>query len=195
MDTREVSLCSTVHPVYTGETVLRRQKTDGHIQRVPVPRPTAVGEYNKCMGGVDTSDQMLGTNSVHRKTRRWPMTVFQHLLDIAVTNSYIVHKELLMGKQQKPMTRQAFQEELCAKLLGVPPTGPPKPPTAGHFPVPTSNREDTGKRKRASMGRKQCTLCKRSTPWMCEECCVGLCLQLDRNCFKDFHCNKKTTRT
>ena len=44
MDTRELSLCSTVHPVYTGENVLRRQKTDGHSQRVPVPRPTAVGD-------------------------------------------------------------------------------------------------------------------------------------------------------
>lgn len=125
MDTREVSICSTVHPVYTGETVLRWQKSDGQGQRVPVPRPTAVGEYNKYMGGVDTSDQMFGTNSVHRKTRRWPMTVFQHLLDIAVTNSYILHKELLMAKQQKPLTRQAFQEELCAKLLGVPLAGPP----------------------------------------------------------------------
>ena len=70
MDTREVSLCSTVHPVYTGETVLRLQRTGGHSQRVPVPRPTAVGEYNKYMEGVDTSDQMLGTNAVHRQTRR-----------------------------------------------------------------------------------------------------------------------------
>ncbi len=125
-------MCTTVHPVYKGETVLRWQKTDdGHRQRVPVPRPTAVGEYNKYMGGVDTSDQMLGTNSVHRRTRRWPMTVFQHLLDIAVTNSFIMHKELSMERQQKPMTRQAFQEELCTKLLGVPLTGSPKPPTQG----------------------------------------------------------------
>ncbi|XP_051815619.1 piggyBac transposable element-derived protein 4-like [Acanthochromis polyacanthus] len=46
MDTREVSICSTVHPVYTGETVLRWQKMDGVSQRVPVPRPTAVDEYN-----------------------------------------------------------------------------------------------------------------------------------------------------
>lgn len=72
MDTREVSICTTVHSVYSGETVLRWQKSDdGHSQRVPFPRPTAVGEYNKYMGGVDTSDQMLGTNLVHRKTKRF----------------------------------------------------------------------------------------------------------------------------
>lgn len=183
MDAREVSMCTTVHPVYTEETVLRWQKTDdGRLQRVPIPRPTAVGEYNRYMGGGDTSDQMLGTNSVHRKTKRWPMTVFQHLLDIAVTNSFIVHKELRMMQQQKPMTRQAFQEELCAKLFGVPLAGPPTPSTQGHFPVST-----TEKSQQASLGRKQCTLCQRSTPWMCVDCNVGLCIQLNRNCFRDYH--------
>lgn len=107
MDTREVSMCTTVHPACTGETVLLWQDNDGQSQKIPVPRPTAVAEYNKYMGGVDTSDQMLGTNSVHGKTRRWPVTVFQHLLDIAVTNSFIVHKELSKAQQQKAMTSQA----------------------------------------------------------------------------------------
>ncbi|KAL2102091.1 hypothetical protein ACEWY4_003852 [Coilia grayii] len=96
MDTREVSILTTVHPVYTGETVMRwQQNADGVYNRVAVPRPTAISEYNKYMGGVDTSDQMLGTASVHRKTKRWPTTVLQHMLDIAVTNSFITHKELM----------------------------------------------------------------------------------------------------
>lgn len=72
MDGREVSVCTTVDPVSTGDIALRWQrKEDGHFERVSVPRPTAVTEYNKYMGGVDTSDQMLGTNLDHRKTRRW----------------------------------------------------------------------------------------------------------------------------
>lgn len=52
---------------------------DGQFQRVPIPRSTAVVEYNWHMGGVDTSDQMLGTNTLHRKTMRWPIVVFQQL--------------------------------------------------------------------------------------------------------------------
>ncbi|KAM4604656.1 piggyBac transposable element-derived protein 4-like [Polymixia lowei] len=187
MDTREVSLCTTVHSVYNGDTVLRWKKNeDGHLERVPVPRPTAVMEYNKYMGGVDTSDQMLGTNSVHRKTRRWNMTVFQHFLDIAVTNSFILHKELCISRQQKHQTRQAFQEELVAQLIGVPLADSPEPPSQGHYPVSTS-AGDMEKRQRASMGRKQCTVCKKSTPWKCQQCNVGLCLQLDRNCFLQYH--------
>lgn len=44
----EVSICSTVHPVYSGDRVLRWKKSeDGHFERDPVPRPTAVKEYSK----------------------------------------------------------------------------------------------------------------------------------------------------
>lgn len=118
-------------------------------------------------------------------TRRWPMTFFQHLLDIAVTNNYIVHKELSKAQQQKAMTRQAFQEELSAHLLGVPLTGPPCPPAQSHFPIPTNKNECTDKRQKTALGRKKCTLCHKSTPWMCDVC---LCLQVDRNCFRDYHC-------
>lgn len=150
MDTREVSMCTTVHPVYTGESVLRWQKNcNGKNERIPVPRPTAVGEYNKYMGGVDTSDQMLGTNLVHRRTKRWPVTVFQHVLDIAATNSFIIHKELRKVQQQMPMTCQAFQEQLCAELLGVPLTGPPRPPIQGHYPIPTNPDQN----KKSAYGR------------------------------------------
>ncbi|KAM4635670.1 piggyBac transposable element-derived protein 4-like [Polymixia lowei] len=141
---------------------------------------------NKYMGGVDTADQMLGRNSVHRKTRRWNMMVFQHFLDIAVTNSFILHKELCISRQQKHQTRQAFQEELVAQLIGVPLADSPEPPSEGHYPVSTC-AGDMEKRQRASMGRKQCTVCKKSTPWKCQQCNVGLCLQLDRNCFLQYH--------
>ncbi|RVE65370.1 hypothetical protein OJAV_G00115850 [Oryzias javanicus] len=113
MDTREVSMCSTIHPVYSGDTVQRWQKTgDGTQQKMSLPRPTAVTEYNKYMGGVDTSDQMTGTNSVHRKTRRWPITVFQHRVDIAVTNAFVIHKTRCASLQERPMTRQQFQADI-----------------------------------------------------------------------------------
>lgn len=87
LSTREVSTCTTVHPIYTGETVLWWQKgNDGQSQRIPVPRPTAVAEYINYMRGWTPLPDI-------EKTERWPMTVFQHLLDIAVTNTFIVHKE------------------------------------------------------------------------------------------------------
>ncbi|ROJ57629.1 PiggyBac transposable element-derived protein 4 [Anabarilius grahami] len=160
-DTREVSMCTTVHTVYSGETVLRWQTTeDGQKQKVPVSRPTAARQYNKYMGGVDTSDQMLGTKSMHRKTRKWYMTVFLHFLDIAVTNSFILHKELCAIHQNKPMTRQNFQELLAAQLTGVPLDGSPKE-RCDHLPVPVSGIQDPSKKASST---RHCVRCKKSTP-------------------------------
>nr|XP_033502423.1 piggyBac transposable element-derived protein 4-like [Epinephelus lanceolatus] len=185
-DTREVSLCSSVHPVYSGDMVERWQKTGEQHRRVSIPRPTAVTEYNKYMGGVDTSDQMLGTRSVHRKTKRWTTTVFQHLVDICVTNSFIIHKEVCANQQQAHMTRQQFQEELTAHLLGTPlKVCPPPPPATHHYPDPTSSGNPAS--QRSTKGRRICKLCKRCTSWMCKLCNAPLCLQPDRNCFKQFH--------
>lgn len=192
-DTREVSICTNVHTAYSGDTVLQLQKgEDGQCRRIHVPRPTAVADYNRYMAGVYTSTQMLGTHSVHRKTRKWYVTVFQHFLDIAVTNSYIIHKEVCASQQLNHMSRQDFQEKLCAHLLCVSHKPERTPPTHDHLPVPTASGCRVEKSQRASKGRRQCTMCKRSTPWKCEECDVGLCLQPDRNCFMLYHKDPET---
>lgn len=124
---------------------------DGHFERVPVPRLIAVTEYNKYMGGVDAPGQMLETNLVHLKTKRWNMSFpasFGHCSD-----SFILHKKLCTSKL------------LAAQLLGVRLDARPEPPNRGHFPVPTSTAH-MAKSKRASMGRKQ----ERSTSWKCQQC-------------------------
>uniref|UniRef100_A0A087YC72 Si:dkey-19f4.2 n=1 Tax=Poecilia formosa TaxID=48698 RepID=A0A087YC72_POEFO len=159
MDTREVSMCSTIHPVYAGDSVQCWQKSpDGKVQNVAVPRPTAVTEYNKYMGGVDTSDQIFGTHSIHRKTKRSSTTMFQHLVDIAVTNSFVIHKDQCVTMRRKQKTRQNFQEELAAHLLGIPfHDEPHKKPGEKLLPVPCSNEQ--AKSERASMGRRRCKLC------------------------------------
>ncbi|KAK0149887.1 hypothetical protein N1851_009334 [Merluccius polli] len=114
MDVREVSLCSTIHPVYSGDTVERWSKTgDGPQQKISVPRPTSVTEYNKYMGGVDTSDQMIGTNSVHRKTRRWPTTVFQqhHLIMVRRIDPLGCRLCLLDDVDYQPLPSWPFNPE------------------------------------------------------------------------------------
>lgn len=182
MDVREVSLCSSVHPVFSGDTMDRCVSGNGQKQNVSILRPTAVTEYKKYIGAVDASDQMIGTSAVHRKTRRWTTTLFQYLVDIAATNSFVIHKDRCASTQQKPMTRQRFQEELSAHLLGVElKRGPPMPPGQKHLPVPT--RTEHNEPHKAGQGRRRCRVCHRSTAWMCEDCDVGLCLQPDRNCF------------
>lgn len=45
------------------------------------------------MNAVDRSDEILGTQNVLRKCVRWWKTLFFHLIDIAVVNSFILFRE------------------------------------------------------------------------------------------------------
>lgn len=191
-DTREVAVCSTIHEAFSGQTVKRRIKTqDGGWTTKEIPCPTPVIEYNKHMGGVDLSDQLIQYYTVHHKTMRWYRTLFYHLLDIAATNSYLLYKELCSLKQEKPMSHRAFLRELTAQMCGVTIAVPSARVQSGHIPVPIAPQTDQS--KRASYGRRSCILCrhtrrvKQATPWKCKACDTALCLIADRNCFETWH--------
>lgn len=184
MDTREVSVCSTLHTAFSGETVKRTSKVDGVYRHLQVPVPPAIKDYNRYMGGVDLSDQLIGSYSVARKTKKWYKTVFYHFIDIAVTNSYLLHKELSRRFDEKPMMHQSFQEHLAVQLCGVPHQRS-RPVTYDHIPVAIV--EDASGSLKATKGRRKCAVCKKCTPFMCESCQVPLCVIVDRNCHRAYH--------
>ncbi|XP_059384611.1 piggyBac transposable element-derived protein 4-like [Carassius carassius] len=183
MDTREVSVCSTIHAAYTGDNVQRRAKTQNGWRKKSFPCPAPVTAYNQHMGGVDLSDQLLQYYSTQHKTMKWYRKLFLHFLDIAASNAYILHKELY-----GTMTHKEFMEELIAELCGVSQKIPPKRTSADHEPIPGSEQPSG-----ATAGRRTCVLCKvkhgkrQDTPWKCQACDVHLCVQLKRNCFLEWH--------
>jgi len=100
MDTREVSVCSTIHPGFPGEAVQRRVKgEDRHWAVKDIPCPTPTITYNKNIGGVDLPDQLIQYYSTHCKRARWYRTLFMHFVDIATTNSYILHCDVSNTQQ------------------------------------------------------------------------------------------------
>ncbi|KAG7455924.1 hypothetical protein MATL_G00246210 [Megalops atlanticus] len=118
-DTRDVTLCSTVHKAYSGRSVHRRVRNPDStwsLRQIPVPDP--VRAYNKFMGGVDLSDALIKYFSVTQKSRRWYFKLFLHFVDIAVVNSFIIHKEMALARQQRPLTQKRFREQLCVELAG-----------------------------------------------------------------------------
>lgn len=78
------------------------------------------------------SDRLIQHYSVHRKSMCWYWTLFFHFLDIAATNSFLLHKELCREKQKEPVTHRVFLEELTAQLCGVTVTVPPARAQSGH---------------------------------------------------------------
>ncbi|KAJ8381867.1 hypothetical protein SKAU_G00026450 [Synaphobranchus kaupii] len=157
MDTREVSVCSTIHAAFSGHTVQRRAKNSWTAKSIPCPTP--IVEYNQHMGGVELSDQLIQYYSVHHKTMRWYRALFYHFMDIAATNSFHLHKELRQEKQDVRTTHRAFVKELTAQLCGVTAKIPPRRAQHGHIPVPISPQEDPS--KKATQGRRTCEHCKK----------------------------------
>ena len=66
-DTKCLAVLSTKYPGHSENTVKRNAKdADGHHQKVDVPIPSPIYHYNKYMGGVDKSDQLIHYYNVLR---------------------------------------------------------------------------------------------------------------------------------
>ncbi|KAJ8353412.1 hypothetical protein SKAU_G00209790 [Synaphobranchus kaupii] len=209
-DTREVSMCSSIHKAYSGKSVQRQARNpDGTWARRVVTIPEPVLEYNKYMGGVDLSDALIKYFSVTQKCRHWYKKLFLHFVDIAVVNSYILHKEMALEKQHKPITQKLFRETLCLQLADCGKESPEgegemvmaaaQPQEAameqrpeGCFPVAVTNVSNTDPREKATKGRKYCVHClslkrRNKTIYKCRSCDVPLCIIADRLCFTEWH--------
>ncbi|KAL1005040.1 hypothetical protein UPYG_G00053750 [Umbra pygmaea] len=189
MDTREVTMCSSVHAAFSGKTVNRKVKKGGVWQTKTVPIPDAVADYNQNMGGVALSDALIGYYSVHHKTTKWYKTFFFHFIDIAVVNSFLLHKELHKNNPTMSYTQKKFREKLLVEMLNF--AKDPEPNTSPQ-PAPKSCMpEYIG--NDATKDRKHCKRClnagnsKVKTPVHCRKCRVPLCLTSQRNCFRDWH--------
>nr|XP_046231957.1 piggyBac transposable element-derived protein 4-like [Scatophagus argus] len=192
MDSQEVSVCSTIHPAFSGQTVQRMTKNgDGRWAVRNIPCPTPVMAYNKNMGGVDLSDQHIQHFYTHRKTGQWYKTILLHFLDIAATNAFILHREISSVKKVRPMAHKDFMVELVRELCCMDKQGVPQSRRADHIPVAIVTGADVG--QKATQGRLKCKRCLQvdsrrcDTPWKCQACDVPLCLVVDRNCFLEWH--------
>lgn len=152
-----------MHTAYSGDTVKRVCKSSSGYELLDVPVPTAVKDYNCFMGGVDRLDQLIGYYSRWKKSRKWYMTVLHHFIDIAVTNSYLLHKQLCSSQEEQAITHQGFQEQLRVELCGV--SWQPARESYQHLPVAISGTVGSQK---ATEGRRKCRVCGKCTPFMCE---------------------------
>lgn len=123
METRDVSMCSTIHQ--DDDTVtsnLHNKETWRWQKKKNIAAPRCVLDYNKYMGrgGVDLSDQLLQYYSLHKRSNRCYRTLLYHFIDIVATNSYILHKEICLSSETVPTSHDLFMEELSAEWCGVP---------------------------------------------------------------------------
>ncbi|KAM3936742.1 piggyBac transposable element-derived protein 4-like [Leptodactylus fuscus] len=181
-DKRDVLVLTTANGSGSTSVPLRGTSTT-------VSKPDCILAYNKYMGGVDLSDQVLKPYSAMRKTRVWYKKLVVHMVQMALYNSYVLSR--CAGHTG---TFLEFQEAIIKSLifgdLEVP--GPSTSETHGsrivpgqHFPSEVPQTAKKGKTQ------KRCRVCykrgiRRDTIYQCDTCPdkPGLCM---KECFRLYH--------
>jgi hypothetical protein len=127
--------------VMTEASIGRKVKQLGAIT---VPCPAAVADYQRWMGGVDVHDQLrLQRYSLQTSTKfkKYYKSLFLGLVDMALVNAYLSHKEAARIAGSQPMKRGEWFSLLQNQLLQLKPQD-----FAGVVATPTIGSQ---KRKRA----------------------------------------------
>ena len=196
MDKRAVTMLSTFHDSSTS-TIQRSRHAQGGIESVQ--KPTVIQDYNKYMGGVDQSDQMLSYYGFSHRTIKWWRRAFFHLLDLSIVNAYILYKQQVNARCSHEQFRVELAKQLLFKsgqqahALTLPSSLSPISRLTGHnfiekIPAapsgrPTQNQCQVCCRKK---GRKRVT-----TTYRCKQCQVPLCVV---PCFELYHTHSDPVR-
>ena len=70
------------------------QHTSCKLSDSPKKKPETILYYNSTKGGVDSVDERIGTYSVKYKTKRWHVTVFCNILDMACYNDFVLYCDI-----------------------------------------------------------------------------------------------------
>ena len=118
MDRKPVYVASNAHQPTAG--TVSRKNPDGSC--VQVKCPDIVSQYNRHMGGVDLLDQLKCYYCYDRKSKRWWLRLFFHLLDLCVVNAFILYKHCYNINFHPPLvyhpkTQLVFRTELIDQLV------------------------------------------------------------------------------
>uniref|UniRef100_A0A6B0V4K9 Putative piggybac transposable element-derived n=1 Tax=Ixodes ricinus TaxID=34613 RepID=A0A6B0V4K9_IXORI len=183
------------------QTVLVQRRSAGRKERMDVPCPLVVKEYNKAMGGVDLMDQKKVTYEVDRRSKiKYYLRIFFYLLDIGVNNAYICYMKLQAKNANTPaLTSLEFRQAVARSLIGS--FSSHQRGVTGivqtQIRVATFTQPITPEHQMAKGdSRKRCAYCTKSkvenrTFNYCTVCEVHLYFIVARNCFQEFH-NAKT---
>ncbi|XP_067945231.1 piggyBac transposable element-derived protein 3-like [Watersipora subatra] len=196
-DNKRILIASSLHGLEPRDECRRWcKKTKSFLT---VPRPAAVREYNKSMGGVDLCDQMVSYHRFTARSKRWPIQVIMHRTDVAVNNCWLEYRRnntgskimqlydyrILLGEQliddawDSSSSSDDPDDTLCQYRQVVPlPTQKSQEKGAKHLPMAMRLKNSARCRREG---------CKFKTSVKCVHCDFFLGTVPDRNCFLDFH--------
>ena len=193
LDRKVVNIMATNCQPGDSGSVLRGTQ-DG--TRIAVACPQSVILYNTYMGGVDRGDQLRGYYRCRIKSRKFYKYIFYFLLDVAITNAFILVKHHTSGGSK--MSIKDFRLKLASELIddycsrrrrGRTSSSAIRPLPLRHFPVKIDLESNPAKRKRGNCAHcRQTKHSRMNTSWFCRECSVWLCHSGDTDdCFLQWH--------
>jgi hypothetical protein len=194
-DKREFRMLTTLHT----DSMKQSGKFD-RTTNTPVMKPECVMDYNRYMGAVDKTDMMVSSLQCVRKSFKWYIKLFFHLLDLTLINSHILYN-LHTGEN---ITHDDFQltliREIFQKFHKPRPTTTSGRPSQGndslrlkerHFLTlvpPTPSKENPTRKCHVCSNSKLREKKRRESRYMCAKCGIGLCVH---PCFQNYHTLQK----
>merc|ERR1712215_503822 len=177
---------------------------DKRCERVNIEMPSVVGKYNKCMGGVDKMDAIIGMYPCKLKVKRWHMKIYFHSIDLTMGNAWLLynHENKRIHRRKKTMSQYRFKRFVAEawmkqnaggtqrqrrrrSITPVAPRGPRRSSSTVPQVPPTVRYDGKNHNPAATCGtynRVRCALCKAQTTIYCTKCDVHLCCTYRRNC-------------
>ncbi|XP_037929963.1 piggyBac transposable element-derived protein 3-like [Teleopsis dalmanni] len=214
MDNKSVLLATTAVGSDPIQTVRRWNKTTKKY--VNINCPNAITRYNNSMGDVDLADRLISYYRIAIRTKKWPVKVFWHMVDLIITNCWVMYKKdkfacgvckkeimdllefkLNIGEcfaacaESKRRTYdQAFTESSSSDkdLLVRKKTKTPNPlPPEDVCRTENRHLPICGVTDKNKFMRCRREGCHQKTRFKCTSCNVFLCIANDRQCFFEFH--------
>ena len=158
-DTKLVFVLSNFHKqedIEVERRVRKKERSDEPgEQKEKVMMPKCVFEYTHNMGGVDTLDQLLAYYELNKRSRKWTVKVFLHLLEIGFFNSYIIYSKICQTSNVNPLSRLDFRKNLIRNLLSEKRNELNIPTTAKKVVKRRSEKHEEEKESRNNAARKE----------------------------------------
>lgn len=198
-DRKDIFMLTTMH---NNSVTIINKRPKGSREKVDMPCPSAIADYNEFMSGVDISDQHLSYYSLTvRRMIKWWKKVFWRLLDICILNSSIILRSNYPDAVKSNKAFRLHLIELLVRPLLMLRARPDSPRSVARHDRYGRNPSQTPMRLRGKHfsykcdKRGRCAVCasvktpsgkKKDTKTHnhCKKCQVHLCVG---ECFEKYH--------
>lgn len=181
--TAKITMTSYVPKKSKAVVLISSMHHDSEIVPDQHNKPAMITFYNETKVGVDALDQKCANFSVARATRRWPMVLFNAMVNITGVNSKVIYDAVSGKSENRPNYLRRLGIELCLPYVRQRIYNEKIPRqlrmiTSRVFKLPMPERSVPAVSNVASK-RKRCSICPykkdRKTNSVCSSCKIPIC--------------------